>query len=77
MKQGFWFSSFFFAIFFLNCQTRSIFPTVRLGGVLLTKGKWYYEVVVNNPGVGQIGWVDVEFWAASRGGVGVGDDKHR
>jgi len=57
-------------------EMRSIFPSVRLGGVLLTSGKWYYEVGVLNPGVGQLGWVDVEFWAASREGVGVGDDKH-
>ncbi|MDP2436027.1 MAG: SPRY domain-containing protein, partial [archaeon] len=56
-------------------STRTIFPSVRLDGVLLTDGRWYYEVVVKDPGVAQIGWFDVDFWASSKAGVGVGDDK--
>lgn len=53
----------------------TVFPSIRLDGVLLTDGRWYYEAVVKDCGVAQIGWIDLDFWASSKEGVGVGDDK--
>lgn len=53
------------------------FPSCVLAGVLLTKGKWYFETLIQHPGVAvQIGWGDIEFVGTSRGGHGIGDDKH-
>ena len=52
------------------------FPSVTLEGVLLTSGRWYYEVEVLVYGCSQIGWVDVDFRPDSEYGSGVGDDKH-
>ena len=49
------------------------FPSVRLAGVVLTKGKWYYELTVIKPGRAvQVGWADLEFSGSSANGVGVG-----
>ena len=57
-------------------EGRALLPTVTLEGVLLTRGKWYYEVTINQGGVCQIGWSDLEFAASSNQDTGVGDDKH-
>lgn len=59
-----------------NYQVTRGFPSVKLGGVLLTEGKWYYEVklIVTN-GVAQIGWLDIEFEQRIQS-HGVGDDLH-
>eukprot|EP00467_Chlorarachnion_reptans_P010822 CAMPEP_0114525784 /NCGR_PEP_ID=MMETSP0109-20121206/22631_1 /TAXON_ID=29199 /ORGANISM="Chlorarachnion reptans, Strain CCCM449" /LENGTH=5518 /DNA_ID=CAMNT_0001707433 /DNA_START=63 /DNA_END=16619 /DNA_ORIENTATION=+ len=52
------------------------FPTAVLQGCLITSGRWYYEFTVKKDGVAQVGWCDLHFYASTRGGVGVGDDKH-
>ena len=44
--------------------------------VLLTRGKWYYEVLLNTNGVSQIGWADGAFKGNASKGEGVGDDIH-
>ena len=56
--------------------TRRSFPSVILTGVVLTRGKWYYELEVIKPGLAQVGWCDVSFVGSSVGGQGVGDDKN-
>jgi hypothetical protein len=55
--------------------TRRSFPSVILSGVVLTRGRWYYEVTVTEAGLAQVGWCDVSFVGSSAAGVGVGDDK--
>jgi len=42
----------------------------------LTTGKYYYEFTVESDHIAQVGWVDLEFVGSSKGGLGVGDDKH-
>jgi thiol-disulfide isomerase/thioredoxin len=43
-------------------------------GVGLTKGRWYYEVIVLTPGRGCVGWGDLQYRGDS--GRGVGGDAH-
>jgi hypothetical protein len=53
------------------------FPTVFVDGVLLTQGKWYYEVTIRTNNVAsQFGWADLDFIASNDSGQGVGDEKH-
>lgn len=53
------------------------FPSATLAGVLLTRGKWYYEIkCLEESCAPQHGWADLDFIGGSRSGVGVGDDKH-
>jgi len=54
-----------------------VFPSVKLDGVVLTAGKWYYEctVIQTEHRATQLGWADLEFIGSNREGVGVGDDK--
>lgn len=53
------------------------FPSATLAGVLLTRGKWYYEIEnMLSSSAPQHGWADLDFVGGSRSGVGVGDDKH-
>lgn len=53
------------------------FPTVFVDGVLLTQGKWYYEVTIRTNNVAtQFGWADLDFIASNDNGQGVGDEKH-
>jgi hypothetical protein len=59
-----------------NDYSRRGFPSVGLGGILLSSGKWYYEVTILSPAVAQIGWADMEFKPSSSNGFGVGDDLH-
>ena len=52
------------------------FPSCKLAGVLLTRGKWYYEVKILKAGEAvQLGWCDLDFHGSSATGIGVGDDK--
>ena len=52
------------------------FPSCKLAGVLLTRGRWYYEVKILKAGQAvQLGWCDLEFHGSSATGIGVGDDK--
>eukprot|EP00968_Pinguiococcus_pyrenoidosus_P023176 scaffold3609_cov159-Pinguiococcus_pyrenoidosus.AAC.1 len=60
----------------LKLVVRDGFPSATLAGVLLTHGKWYYELSILKPGVAQIGWADLDFVGSNREGLGVGDDKH-
>ena len=56
---------------------KSSFPTVFLDGVLLTQGKWYYEVTCKCKNVAvQLGWSDLDSLQSNDGGLGIGDDKH-
>jgi hypothetical protein len=60
-----------------HTQWEAAFPTVFVDGVLLTQGKWYYEVTIRTNNVAtQFGWADMEFVASNDNGQGVGDDKH-
>lgn len=58
------------------------FPSATLAGVLLTRGKWYYEINIGTSGggmfggVAQLGWADCAFIGSSGDGQGCGDDKH-
>jgi len=53
------------------------FPSIALGGILLTRGKWYYETkLLGVDNVAQIGWADLCFEPHSSAGEGVGDDLH-
>lgn len=52
------------------------FTTVGVSSVLLTTGKWYYEVLLNSGGLCQIGWGDGSFVGNAMKGEGVGDDMH-
>ena len=56
---------------------QTAFPSVKLDGVVLTSGCWYYEctVVATEHGATQLGWADLQFIGSNREGVGVGDDK--
>ena len=49
-------------------------------GVLLTSGKWMYEVEIKAAGTGHVGWCCTDFWqhpdAASYGAGPVGFDHH-
>ena len=58
-------------------QKYSIMPTVVVAGVLLTRGKWYYEMNIIGGGPAQHGWADLEFKPKSIAEKGVGNDKHR
>ena len=60
----------------LSLSTRGGFPSAIAAGILLTQGKWYYEVSIDENGLGQLGWADMEFVGDSGFGRGVGDDKH-
>ena len=54
-------------------------PTAVVAGVLLTRGKWYYEVTVESEGMGRVGWADCEFLRACARTTSnrmVGDDHH-
>jgi len=54
-------------------------PTVCLQGVLLTEGKWYYEVELIEEGMvhrTKLGWADTMFTSHANQNLGVGDDKH-
>ena len=52
------------------------FPSCVLAGVVLTRGKYYFEATIHTPGHAvQIGFGDVSFIGTSRGGQGIGDDK--
>lgn len=52
------------------------FTSVGTRGVLLVRGKWYYEVVLGTSGCMQIGWADGSYVGESEQGNGVGDDRH-
>jgi len=52
------------------------FPSFAPKGVVLRKGRWYYEVTMVKPGLAQLGWGDVLFSGSSVRGEGVGDDIH-
>jgi hypothetical protein len=52
------------------------FPSVAPRDVVLTSGKWYYEVTLIKAGLAQLGWGDVMFTGNSLKGEGVGDDLH-
>ena len=42
-----------------------------------TEGQWYYEIeIIKGTGIGQLGWADLDFIGAARGGRGIGDDLH-
>ena len=57
----------------LTVEPLEKFPSVRLAGVVLTQGKWYYELTVIKPGRAvQVGWADLEFSGSSANDVGVG-----
>ena len=44
---------------------------------LQTEGQWYYEIeIIRGTGIGQLGWADLDFIGAARGGRGIGDDLH-
>uniref|UniRef100_A0A6B2LN75 B30.2/SPRY domain-containing protein n=1 Tax=Arcella intermedia TaxID=1963864 RepID=A0A6B2LN75_9EUKA len=47
-----------------------------LANVYVTKGKWYYEVLLITDGLMQIGWANKKFVAAPAIGKGVGDENH-
>ena len=51
------------------------FSSVGTKGILLTKGKWYYEAEIQTAGCLQIGWADSSFIGHCQGdrGDGVGD----
>ena len=52
-----------------------VFPSCIVAGILVSSGKWYYEIEVLSDGLGQLGWCDLEFSGFNNDGVGVGDDK--
>jgi hypothetical protein len=58
-------------------QKYAILPTITVGGVLLTRGKWYYEMNIIGNGRAQHGWADMEFRPNSSREIGVGNDKYR
>ena len=60
----------------MRLSSRSGFPSAIAAGILLTSGKWYYEIVLESDGLGQLGWADMEFVGDSGYGRGCGDDKH-
>jgi len=47
-----------------------------VSGLALTRGRWYWEVEVVEPGIGQVGFADVSFLGNNDEGQGVGDDRH-
>jgi len=49
------------------------FTSVGTKGVLLTKGKWYYECVLVTAGCIQVGWADSSFSGEADRGDGCGD----
>ena len=49
------------------------FSSVGTKGVLLTKGKWYYECVLVTAGCIQVGWADSSFSGEADRGDGCGD----
>jgi hypothetical protein len=57
-------------------ECSSGFPSIAAHGILLTGGRWYYEVTVVKNGLAQIGWSDSTFSGDSLKGDGVGDDRH-
>ena len=58
----------------LSCRV-SGFPSYVARGVMLTEGKWYYEVEVTKVGLAQVGWASADFEGGdSDSGDGVGDD---
>lgn len=60
----------------MRLTTRNGFPSAIGAGILLTSGKWYYEINIEGDGLGQLGWADLEFVGDSSYGRGCGDDKH-
>ena len=46
------------------------FPTLFLDGVLLTSGKWYFEVTIGLSLCAQLGFVDLTFIASNENGKG-------
>ena len=55
------------------------FPSWGTKGLLMTKGKWYYEVEICGEtvkGFPQIGWADARFRGGDGQNEGVGDDSH-
>lgn len=62
----------------LSCATNISggFPSVGCRGYSVTKGKWYFEVLLQTAGCVQIGWVDSAYEGGFDQGRGVGDDEH-
>ena len=60
----------------LSMHARSGFPSALAAGVLLTHGKWYYEINLESSYLMQLGWADLDFIGDSGMGKGAGDDKH-
>jgi len=58
----------------LSCQSN--FLTVVPRGVQFSKGSMYYEVLVVQPGLAQLGWIDAHAVADDASGKGCGDDEH-
>ena len=52
------------------------FPSLAPKDVVLTSGKWYYEVTMVKAGLAQLGWCDMMYTGNSLKGEGVGDDLH-
>lgn len=59
----------------VECLPIARFPSALVSGVAATHGRVYFEIVVGDAGIGQVGVADVRFVGASLRGVGVGDDK--
>jgi hypothetical protein len=56
-------------------QARSDFPSIVAANVVLSTGKWYYEVSVHELGSQiQVGWATVSFTGSETETLGVGDD---
>lgn len=60
----------------LTMRARSGFPSAVGAGILLTHGKWYYEINLESSYLAQHGWADLDFIGDSGMGKGTGDDKH-
>lgn len=52
------------------------FPSAILGGVLLTHGRWWYELCIMRAEHAQVGWADTDFVGAGGERFGCGDDRH-
>lgn len=59
----------------VECLPIARFPSALVSGVAVTHGRVYFEIMVGDAGIGQVGIADVRFVGASLRGVGVGDDK--
>lgn len=59
-----------------SLEGREDFASFGIPSALVNKGKWYYEVTIEETDIIQVGWADTSFFGVLSQGTGVGDDSH-